>query len=101
MDDGKIKITVSYEDEDGVISTMEKEMTLFVTEEVPMDFDSIDVGNMVEVEPEQGFFARHKVALIAAAVLAAGGIAGFTVWKKQRRKKRLQAEAEEIDDEIS
>ncbi len=101
MDDGKIKITVSYEDEDGVISTMEKEMTLFVTEEVPMDFDSIDVGNMVEVEPEQGFFARHKVAVIAAAVLAAGGIAGFTVWRKQRRKKRLQAEAEEIDDEIS
>ena len=101
MDDGKIKITVSYEDEDGVVSTMEKEMTLFVTEEVPMDFDSIDVGNMVEVEPEQGFFARHKVAVIAAAVLAAGGIAGFTVWRKQRRKKRLQAEAEEIDDEIS
>ncbi len=101
MDDGKIKITVSYEDEDGVVSTMEKEMTLFVTEEVPMDFDSIDVGNMVEVEPEQGFFARHKVAVIAAAVLAAGGIAGFTVWRKQRRKKRLRAEAEEIDDEIS
>ncbi len=103
MDDGKVKIIVSYEDEDGLITVVEKEMTLFVTEDIPMDYESIDVGNMGGTEEvKQGFFSKYKVPVIigAAALLIGGGI-GLSALKKKRRKKQLQAEEEEIDDEIS
>lgn len=100
MDDGKIQITVSYEDENGEVSSVEKEMTLFVSEEMPVDYGEIDAGNTTDVEAEQGFFARHKTGVILAAVLAAGG-AGLIVYRKYKRKKMQQAEEEAIDDEIS
>ena len=100
MDDGKIQITVSYEDENGEVSSVEKEMTLFVSEEMPVDYGEIDAGNTTDVEAEQGFFARHKTGVILAAVLAAGG-AGLIAYRKYKRKKMQQAEEEAIDDEIS
>ena len=102
MDDGKVKITVSYEDENGEVSTVEKEMTLFVTEEIPMDYGDMDVGNMTDVEADQGFFASHRTGvLLAAAAAAAAAVLGLRAYKKNKRKKELQDEEEAIDDEIS
>ena len=101
MDDGKIQITVSYEDENGEVSTLEKEMTLFVTEDIPMDYGDMDVGNMTDVETDQGFFSRHKTGILLAAVLIIGGGGGLTAYRKHKKKKQQQAEEEAIDDEIS
>ena len=102
MDDGKVKITVSYEDENGEVSTVEKEMTLFVTEEIPMDYGDMDVGNMTDVEADQGFFASHRTGvLLAAAAAAAAAVLGLRAYKKNKRKKELQDEEEAIDDDIS
>lgn len=101
MDDGKIQITVSYEDENGEVSTLEKEMTLFVTEDIPMDYGDMDVGNMTDVETDQGFFSRYKTGILLAAVLIIGGGGGLTAYRKHKKKKQQQAEEEAIDDEIS
>ena len=43
MDDGKIKIIISYEDENGAVTEVEKEMSLLVTEPVE---ETADMGTM-------------------------------------------------------
>ena len=52
-DDGKIKITISYEDENGEVTEVEKEMNLLVTEtmEEPADMDAM--ADMEEMMPEE------------------------------------------------
>lgn len=98
MDDGKIKITISYEDENGDASFVEKEMSLMVTEDVPVDYGDMEVGNMEGIEEKpKGFFASHK-GIVFAVILC--GAAGVTVFVLRRKKKKKQME-EEIDDEIS
>lgn len=98
MDDGKIKITISYEDENGDASFVEKEMSLMVTEDVPVDYGDMEVGNMEGIEEKpKGFFASHK-GIVFAVILC--GAAGVTVFVLRRKKKKQQME-EEIDDEIS
>ncbi|HJC48084.1 MAG TPA: hypothetical protein IAA04_08540 [Candidatus Lachnoclostridium pullistercoris] len=101
MDDGKIQITISYEDENGEVSTVDKEMSLFVTEDVPMDYGDMDVGNTTDVETDQGFFASHKTGIFLAAAVIAGGGAGIVLFRKHKKKKQQQAEEEAVDDEIS
>ena len=76
-------------------------MTLFVTEDIPMDYGDMDVGNMTDVETDQGFFSRHKTGILLAAVLIIGGGGGLTAYRKHKKKKQQQAEEEAIDDEIS
>lgn len=99
-DDGKIKILITYEDENGVVSEpVEKEMTLNVTEEVPSDFGDSDNGE-VPTDTEPSGLSKYRTAIIGAVIviLAAGGIGTVLVLK--RRKKKKQAEEEEIDNEI-
>lgn len=56
MDDGKVKVIISYEDENGIVSTEEKEITLFVTEDESY-LEDIDVGNFEDDIPmEEGGF---------------------------------------------
>lgn len=105
-DDGVIKVTISYEDENGVVSTEEKELRLFVTEESAVE--DMPAGDLEDVPMEKEsffqkpFFQNHKNvivpvgigAAVAAVLLAAVGLA-------KRHKKRKAAEHEEMDDEIS
>lgn len=100
-DDGTVKITITYEDENGIAAEpVEKELTLMVTEEVPMDYElpmdpGMDGGDM---EAEQSFFARYKLWIggggAAVVVIAAAAVIRI-------RKKRRAAKEEDIDDEIS
>lgn len=98
-DDGKVKISISYEDENGVAAKpVEKELTLNVTEPEaePADTD-IEAGAMNQ-EPAPSFWSKYKAALIAAAaVLAVVCIIAAAVIKK----KRKAAKEEDVDDEIS
>ena len=101
MDDGKVKITITYEDENGNQTEVEKELSLIVMEEVPMDFDDSMVGNMDDIPMEQpSFFSKYKMILIPAAVLAVGAVIAVVVVRKRKKKKAAQEE-DEIDDEIS
>lgn len=98
MDDGKIKIFITYEDENGVVSQpVEKEMNLTVTEDIPMDFGEGDMGEMPADAGPSGF-VKWRPFIIAAAAAAAAGIAGTVFAVKKRRKKKV-AEEEEIEGE--
>lgn len=97
-DDGIIKVTISYEDENGEVSSEEKELRLMVTEDIPMD--EMDVGNFEDVPMEPpSFFAQHKNIIIPAGIGAAVVllIAVAVLVKRHKRKKA----DEDMDDEIS
>lgn len=93
MDDGIVKLEISYEDEAGNVTTAEKEITLFVTE--PMMDDMMMGGDMMgddmmmdgeeSGKPKAGLIVGIAVAVIAVAA------AGLAVFFKIRKKKRAAA----------
>lgn len=101
MDDGTITISITYEDENGVLAEpVTKEMNLMVTEDMSMDemWDpAMTDPSLMEEEPS--FWEKYGlfVGLGAAAAL----IAAVIVIRKLRAKKKAKEEEEEIDDEIS
>lgn len=105
MDDGKIKIVISFEDENGNTTEVEKEMKLFVMEVMEPDFGDMEAGNMGGIdgmggmEEEQTFLIKYKVLLIVSGVILAVIIAVVVV--TVRKKKKAKLEEEGIDDEIS
>lgn len=50
-DDGKVKVIISYEDENGEVSEVEKELTLYVSEPAP-DMDDMDTSGFDEMPHE-------------------------------------------------
>lgn len=109
-DDGKIKVIISYEDENGEVTEVEKELSLFVTEPVPMDEDWMMDGMMDEMEAEApgglaGWLAdpvKKKLLIAGAAAVIAALAIGITALVKHKKKRKQQKEEEEgIDDEIS
>lgn len=105
MDDGKIKIVISFEDENGNTTEVEKEMKLFVMEVMEPDFGDMEAGNMGGIdgmggmEEEQTFLTKYKVLLIVSGVILAVIIVAVVV--TVRKKKKAKLEEEGIDDEIS
>lgn len=88
MDDGTVKIQITYEDESGEAATIEKEMTLFVNEMyIPDDMGMMDDGMVVE---EQGGFRIWYVLVPLALLLIAGAV--FVVIRRKKKK----AHAEEL-----
>ncbi len=99
-DDGTIKLTITYEDENGIAAEpVEKELTLMVTEETPMDdeFPMDTEMDGADMEAEPAVFDRYKLWIVGgAAVLVIAAAAVIRI-----RKKRRAAKEEDIDDEIS
>lgn len=99
MDEGVVKLEISYEDEAGNVTRAEKEITLFVTEayveDMMMgDMDMMD-GEMMEGE-ENGGSKTGLIVGIAAAVIALAA-AGLIIFFRVRKKSRAAAaEAEEL-----
>lgn len=99
-DDGKVKIIISYEDENGVVSETEKEMLLNVSEAFSDDgmdgMDGMDNGMDADADAAQaGGAGRIAPMLVIAALVGAG--AGVVVWK---RKKKKIAEEKALEDEL-
>ena len=113
MDEGKIPIVISYEDENGNVSTETKEMNLYVSEPMPDDFDwDMEAGNMEGIEMEGGNSLTDKFAALPAVArycIMGGGVAvalgillGVRAFIRRRKNKKQQlAEEEGIEDEIS
>lgn len=93
-DEGMIKLTITYEDENSTVNSVEKELQLYVSEPVPMDDMFMDdYQNMDEMEPEptkMDILKKYAFPL-GAAVAVLGGIVFFI-----RRKKKKAG----MDDEI-
>ncbi len=98
-DDGKIKILISYEDENGEVTEVEKEMTLFVTEPVEEMPDMDAMAGMEEMMPEEpSAFSKYKWLILIGAAAAAA--AGTVIYRRRKAKKQAEEEVD-IDDEIS
>lgn len=98
MDEGLIKLLVSYEDETGATTVIEKEVTLYVNEAMMDDFmgdDSMMDDPMMggEGEKKTGSYVMAVIALIAVA-----GIAGAVVYMKRKKKKEQMSLEEDLLD---
>lgn len=101
MDDGKVKIKITYEDENGEIQEpVEKELSLYVMEPMPEEFgDDMMAGDFTDIPMEEpGFFQKYMKFIIPAIAVVAVAAVSFIVIK---RKKKKAAEEEDLDDEIS
>lgn len=96
MDDGTVKVLITYENEEGKEEKIEKTMNLFVSEPFyPEDMDNM--GMMEGMEEEKAGMPWWGIALIVVAVAAAAGV-GFVVFRKKKRAKlQAQEELEVID----
>ncbi len=99
-DDGRIKVLITYEDENGVVSEpIEKEITLMVSEAQETDFGGEDPG-VLPTDTEPHGFAKYRNVIIASVIVVlAVGIAGGVIVLKRLKKKKEAAE-EEINHEI-
>ncbi len=100
VDDGKVKILITYEDENGVVSEpVEKELSLMVTELVDPGFDTDESGEFPVDGQVDGKSGLGKVLIplfMVAVIAAAGGI----VFVLKKRKKKAQELGEETNNEI-
>lgn len=96
MDDGTVKILVTYENEEGKEETIEKTMTLFVSE--PYYPDMMEDPMMMEgMEEEKAGFPWWGIVLIVLAVVIAAVVAVVVMKKKKRAKLQAQEELEVIE----
>lgn len=93
MSGEKCKMIVTYEDDSGKVSTVEKEFTLQVLPEAP----PMDMTQMTDVPVEKPF-PVIPVVIGALAVIAA--IIILIVVLKKRKKKKASVEEEDLLDEV-
>lgn len=102
MDDGTVTMEISYEDDAGNITTTEKTITLFVTEEVFDDMMGDDMMGDDMMYDESGSGGKWSLGLIIG-VVAAGVVAlaviGTIIFVLVRKKKKAAALlADELSD---
>lgn len=94
-DDGKVKLSITYEDESGKVSTVEKEIQLMVNEDQSMDESNIDdTWNSDDVQPEPS--TTDKLKHLAIPVGIVGVVLAAVILVVIRRKKKKAG----MDDEI-
>ncbi len=101
MGDGIVTILISYEDEAGEVTTIEKEIELYVSE--PM-YDDMMYDDMIYDDEMTGGGAGGKAKYVIAAIAvlaAAGGGAGAYVIKRKKKKaqKSLEDDLLDLDDD--
>ena len=102
MDDGKIIAEISYENESGVVTTKEKELTIFVNEDFGdmtgemMGVDVMDDSEMVGPEMEEGNSSAAKIVIPVVIVLILAGVVTFFVIRRNKKKKAVK-ELDELD----
>lgn len=94
-DDGKIKLSITYEDENGKVSTVEKEIQLMVNDDQSMDESNVDdTWNSDDVQPEPS--TTDKLKHFAIPVGIVGVVLAAVILVVIRRKKKKAG----MDDEI-
>ncbi len=103
MDDGIIQVIVSFEDENGEVTTEQREMRLYVTEAFD-DMADMEAGYFDDEVPVQpSFMDTYKWIIIAAGAAVILLIAVIAAKRKKNRKKQQNEwdEDEDEDNEIS
>lgn len=96
-DDGKVKILITFEDESGEKTTIEKEMELYVTEMMDYDDGMTDDGMYDDGSQSQGGFKIWYVLIPLVIVIAV--VAAFLIIRKKKAKKAAALlEADDLDD---
>lgn len=95
-DDGKVKILITFEDESGEKTTIEKEMELYVTEMMDYDDGMTDDGMMDDGSQSQSGFKIWYVLIPLVLVLAAV-VAVIVIRKKKAKKAAALLDAEDLD----
>ena len=95
MDDGKVKLSITYEDENGKVSTVEKEIQLMVNEDQSMDESNVDdTWSSDDIQPEPS--TTDKLKHLAIPVGIVGVVLAAVILVGIRRKKKKAG----MDDEI-
>ena len=104
MDDGTITALISYENESGEVTTIEKQLTLMVNE-FGEDFGGEvmwDEGVVGEAGMEESSNSPVRIIVLVAAIAIVIGIVAIILMKKRKKKKKeqldLEAELEAIDE---
>ncbi len=99
MDEGLIKLLISYEDETGAAKVIEKEVSLFVTEGMMMDDPMMDGEMMGDemMEGENGGGKGKYIAAIAGVLVVAAVVGGTIFLKKKKKKAQLSLEEDLLD----
>lgn len=100
MDEGLIKLLISYEDETGASTVIEKEVSLFVNEAMMEDFVGGD--DMMADDPMMdggmaGGSGKYTVPIVIGVIVLAG-IIGTVFFLKRKKKKEQQSLEEDILD---
>ena len=90
--DGQVKMTLSYEDEAGTVSTTEQTFNLTVTEAT----DDAVVDEM----PEENAAGGLPIVPIILVILIIAGIVAAVVIKKKKKSQKLAEEEEDLLDEL-
>lgn len=94
-DDGKVKLSITYEDENGKVSTVEKEIQLMVNEDQSMDESNVDdTWSSDDIQPEPS--TTDKLKHLAIPVGIVGVVLAVVILVVIRRKKKKAG----MDDEI-
>lgn len=94
-DDGKVKLSITYEDENGKVSTVEKEIQLMVNDDQSMDETNVDdTWSSDDIQPEPS--TTDKLKHLAIPVGIVGVVLAAVIIVVIRRKKKKAG----MDDEI-
>lgn len=99
-DDGKVRVIISYEDENGEVSEEEKELSLFVSEDMS-SMEDMDVGNFEDIPMEEpGFLEKYQDIILPAALAAVAVLSLIlVVIAVKHRKHKKEQEAFDDDEE--
>ncbi len=100
MDDGTVKIEITFEDEAGEATTVEKEMNLFVTEPVYQDM-GMDMVMMEDTGMEQGGGFKLWYVLLPLVLVIAAVVVIVVIRRKNKKKKAQADELAALDEELN
>ncbi len=95
-DEGKVTIQITFEDESGEATMVEKEMELYVTEAISYDDASMDDGMYDDGTQSQGGFKIWYVLVTLILVIAAA--AAFILIRKKKEKSAAKQELDDLEE---
>lgn len=99
MGEGIVKAVISFEDEAGVVTSVEKDINLSVYEayvEEPMDFDT----SFEDIPMEEQTPTFPWVAVVIAVVVVVAAVVAVIVIFKVRKAKKHKEDLDTLDDEL-